>query len=448
MIYIIRGRKDMDKETYQELLDILNREVKPALGCTGPIGICYGSAEAYDAVRGGKIQKITAKVDWGFGCKIDDVAFPGSEMLGAEMAAALGAVCGDPKLGLEVLRNVDPAMEVEARKVAEVVEIIPQWDRASLSFFLDVTVETDIGTGRAVVMERSDGLVLKEKDGVAIEAHEAAPSAQEGTAPVLKYGIADFYEFAKTVNEEELALMADAAKKNKALAMATIEDHLGAGIGATLYETANGDTMQKAKAYAAAGCEARMSGVNHPAMTCGNKGNVGIAASMPLVSLAEDMELPENELVRAIAFSYLTAISVISRLGKSPAMCSCEVAASLGVAAGSVFLQGGTLEMAENAIQMTIPNIFGVVCDGAKLACAMRISSGTGVAMEAASLALKGVRLANNQGVLADNADKSIDLMGHTALYAMIDSDRELCKMLFQKRKIFPLMTFGERQKQ
>lgn len=438
----------METAAYQELLSILHKEVKPALGCTGPIGICYGSAEAYDAVRGGRIKKITAKVDWGFGCKIDDVAFPGSEMLGAEMAAALGAVCGDPKLGLEVLKNVDPEKEVEARKVAELVEIIPQWDRTSLGFFLDVTIETDIGTGRAVVAERSDGLVLKEKDGTAIETHKAAPSAQEGTDPVLKYGLSDFYEFAKTVKKEELALMADAAEKNRTLAMETITNRLGAGIGATLYETANGNTVQKAKAYAAAGCEARMSGVNHPAMTCGNKGNVGIAASMPLVSLAEDLRLSEDELVRAIAFSYLTAISVISRLGKSPAMCSCEVAASLGIAAGSVFLQGGTARMAENAVQMTIPNIFGVVCDGAKLACAMRISSGTGVAMEAAELALKGVRLANNQGVLAENADKSIDLMGRTSLYAMVDSDRELCRLLFEKRKIFPLMTFEERQKQ
>ncbi len=438
----------MENEVRQELLSILQKEVKPALGCTGPIGICYGSAEAYDAVRGGKIKKITAKVDWGFGCKNDDIAFPGTKMLGAEMAVALGALCGDPKLGMEVLKNVDPALEVEARKVAELVEIIPQWDKTTLGLFIDVTIETDIGTGRAVVMERSDGLVLKERDGVAIEEREADPPAQSATAPILKYGIADFYEFAKTTDEKDLSLMADAVAKNTRLAMETINNRLGAGIGATLYETADGNTMQKAKAYAAAGCEARMSGVNHPAMTCGNKGNVGIAASMPLVSLAEDLKLPESELMRAVAFSYLTAISVITRLGKSPAMCSCEVAASLGIAAGSVFLQGGTLEMAQNAIQMTIPNIFGVVCDGAKLACAMRISSGTGVAMEAANLALKGVRLANNQGVLAETADKSIDLMGYTSLYAMVDSDRGLCKKLFEKRNIFPLMSFEERQKQ
>ena len=102
----------------------------------------------------------------------------------------------------------------------------------------------------------------------------------------------------------------------------------------------------------------------------------------------------------------------------------------------------------EIAIQNTIPSIFGVVCDGAKLACALRISSGTGIALEAGNLALKGVRIANNQGVLAPTADESIELLGRTALFGMVDSDRDLCRQLFDKRRIFPLMTFAERQQQ
>lgn len=191
-----------------------------------------------------------------------------------------------------------------------------------------------------------------------------------------------------------------------------------------------------------------MSGVNLPAMSCGNKGNVGIAASMPLVSLAKDLDLPREQLQRAIGLSYLVAIAIIHRIGKSPAMCTCEVAASLGIAAGSVFLQGGSEEQVEIAIQNTIPNVFGVVCDGAKLACALRISSGTGIALEAADLALAGVRLANNQGVLGPTADDSIEILGNTALFGMVDSDREISRQLFEKRRIFPLMSFTDRQKQ
>ncbi len=430
-----------------ELLKLLHAEVKPALGCTGPIGVCFAGAQAYDAI-GGEIEQIHAKIDWGMCSKIDDVAFPGTEMLGVEMAIALGAVCGDPNAGLEVLHTVTSEGELKARKVAELVTLEPQWDRTDLGLYIDITIKTDKGIGRAIVQERSDGLVYKESNGKVLVDIVPDPSAQAGASPVLKYKVKDFYDFAVSAPVDELEFLRKAMEYNTILAEATINDNLGAGIGYALHHDPHGNKITRAKAYAAAGCEARMSGVNHPAMSCANKGNVGIAASMPLVSLAKDLDLPEERLLRALALSYLLAIAVIHRIGKCPSMCSCEVAASLGVAAGSVLLQGGTEKQVENAIQNTIPNVFGVVCDGAKLACALRISSGTGVAMEAADLALAGVRLANNQGVLAPDADESINLLGHTALYAMVDSDRELCRLLFDKRQPFPLMRFADRQKQ
>ena len=431
----------------QELLEILRKEVKPALGCTGPIGVCFGAAQAYDAI-GGEIKRIVAKIDWGMASKIDDVAFPGTEMLGVEMAIALGAVCGDPKAGLEVLHNVTPEGEQKARKVAELVEVHPMWGRKDMNIYIDITIETDRGTGRSVTAERSDGLILKERNGEVIEQYEKDKGAQDAASPMLKYKVKDFYEFATTTPIEEFDLLLKAAELNTELANETITRNLGAGIGTALYNSQDGNLITKAKAYAAAGCEARMSGVNRPAMSCANKGNVGIAASMPIVVQARELGLGDEAMQRGIALSYCLAIAIIHRIGKDPSMCSCEVAAAIGVAAGTVLLHGGTQQQVENAIQNTIPNIFGVVCDGAKLACALRISSGTGIGIEAANLALAGVRLANNQGVLAANADESINMIGHTALYAMVDSDRELSRQIFAKRKPFPLMRFEDRQKQ
>ena len=431
----------------QELLESLRKEVKPALGCTGPIGVCFGAAQAYDAI-GGEIKRIVAKIDWGMASKIDDVAFPGTEMLGVEMAIALGAVCGDPKAGLEVLHNVTPEGEQKARKVAELVEVHPMWERKDMNIYIDITIETDRGTGRSVTAERSDGLILKERNGEVIEQYEKDKGAQDAASPMLKYKVKDFYEFATTTPIEEFDLLLKAAELNTELANETITRNLGAGIGTALYNSQDGNLITKAKAYAAAGCEARMSGVNRPAMSCANKGNVGIAASMPIVVQARELGLGDEAMQRGIALSYCLAIAIIHRIGKDPSMCSCEVAAAIGVAAGTVLLHGGTQQQVENAIQNTIPNIFGVVCDGAKLACALRISSGTGIGIEAANLALAGVRLANNQGVLAANADESINMIGHTALYAMVDSDRELSRQIFAKRKPFPLMRFEDRQKQ
>ena len=432
---------------HRELYEILREEIKPALGCTGPIAVCYCAAEAYDAI-GGEIISIDAILDWCMSAKIDDVAFPGSQMLGTEMAVALGAVCGDPAAGLEVLHTVTPEGELKARKVAELVTIKPQWDLQDLGIYCDITVHTDKGTGRAVVSQRSDGLILKEKNGEILVEREPDVSAQSGKLPILKYKVRDFYDMVTSLDSQELEFLKDAAAYNTRLANATLENRLGAGIGYELYHSGHQNYITRAKAYAAAGCEARMSGVNYPAMTCGNKGNVGIAASMPLVSLAKDVNADEESLLRGIAMSYLVAISIIHRIGKSPSMCSCEVAAALGISAGATLMRNGTYEQVAAAMQNTIPNVFGVVCDGAKLACALRISSGTGIALECSDLALKGVRLANNQGVLGATVDDSIEIIGKTALYAMVGSDRELSRSLFEKRKIFPLTIFEKRQKQ
>ena len=436
----------MDK--YQELYEILRKEMKPALGCTGPIGICFVAAQAYDAI-GGEIQSIKAV---GFGPKSDDVAFPGTEMLGAEMAAALGAVCGDPKAGLEVLHSVTPEGELKARKVAETVELIAS-DDPSLLHKRTIIIETDKGTGTATIQGAQDGLIYKagtDKDGNTTVYLDKEPDLlnQAGHTPLMKYKIKDFYEFATTYPIEKFDFIDEAIEMNSKMSDYVLtHEEVSIGIGRQLLATANPSPVSRAKAAAAAACEGRMSGVSLPIMSVGGKGNVGIATSMPLISLAKDLGSKHEDLVRALVASSLLGTAVIHRIGKAPTMCSCEVAATMGVAVGSVILQGGTEQQAENAIQNLIPNVFGVVCDGAKLACALRMASGTAMALDAAELALKGIRLANNQGVLDVNADASIDFLGEFALNDMLDSDHKLEAKMMQKRKIFPLMTFTDRQK-
>lgn len=430
-------------EQYQELFEILRKETKPALGCTGPIGICFVAAQAYDAI-GGEIKRIVVE---GFGPKSDDVAFPGTQMLGLEMAAALGAVCGDPKAGLEVLHSVTPEGELKARKVAELVEMVPASDQSELNHARKITIETDKGVGVAIIKGAQDGLIYKAgNDKVFLDIEPDALNVA-GHTPLMKYKIKDFYDFATTYPIEKLDFLLEAAEMNTKMSEYVFEHDSGIKIGKTFLETDSPTTVTRAKAYAAAACEGRMSGVPLPIMSVGGKGNVGIASSMPIVCLAKDLNAGNEKMQRALALSFLMATAVIHRIGKAPTMCSCEVAATMGVAAGAVLLQGGTEEQVEIAIQNLIPNVFGVVCDGAKLACALRMASGAGVALDAAALALKGVRLANNQGVLDKTADDSIDFLGDFALNDMLESDHRLEQKMMEKRKIFPLMTFEERQK-
>lgn len=436
-------------EKFQELYEILQKEVKPALGCTGPIGGCYLAAEAYDAAGGGEIKKIL--VEGAVGPKSDDVAFPGTEYLGIEMAYALGAVCGDASAGLRVLHSVTPEGELKARKVAELVEMRPDWDRTELNAPKKITIETDKGIGVAVTHGAPDGLVFKSHNGEVLLERERDPNNIAGKTPIMKYKVKDFYEFATTYPLEKLDIMREAAAMNSKMAEHMFTHDVGVNIGnigKTLLAAGEDSPVTRAKAKAAAACEGRMSGVNLPIMSVGGKGNVGVASSMPIVSLAEDRGASEEEMLRALTLSTLVAIAVIQRIGKAPTMCSCEVAAAMGVAAGATLLMGGDEAKVEVAMQNFIPNVFGVVCDGAKLACALRMATATGAALDAATLAVKGIRLANNQGVLDVNIDASIDFLGDFALNCMLESDMALNRKMMEKRKIFPLMTFSDRQKQ
>lgn len=426
----------------ETLYKILRTETKPALGCTGPIGACYIAAQAYDAV-GGEIRRILVE---GAGPKSDDVAFPGSKMLGVEMAYALGAVCGDPAAGLEVLHTVTPEGELKARKTAELVELKNDFSAKAIRYWRKVTIETDKGVGIAICEGAPDGLVYKEGNGKVLLDKPVDAVNQAGKSPILDYKIQDFYALAQICPMERLDFIRSAETMNLAMADYTLShQEVGLGIGRGLWEAEPATCVTRAKAYAAAGCEGRMYGVSLPIMTVGGKGNVGIASSMPIISLARDLGSSDERLLRSLVLSFLMAIAVIHRIGKAPTMCSCEVAAALGVAAGTVFLKGGSARQVEMAVQNLIPNVFGVVCDGAKLACALRMASSTGIAIDAAELALKNIRLTNNQGVLDANADASIDFLGDFALHAMVTSDNELSRRMMEKRKIFPLSTVEDR---
>ena len=250
---------------YEELYRILCQETRPALGCTGPIGGCYVAAEAYDAAGGGEIKKITVYGGSGAAAKIDDVAFPGTEYLGAEMAYALGAVCGDPKAKLEVLHSVTPEGELKARKVAELVEIRTEFasDEEARGGSRRVVVETDRGIGVAVTQGAPDGLIYKAHNDQVLLDVEPDPNNRAGHTPIMKYKIKDFYDFATTYPLEKLDIMEDAAKMNSAMTDYVLShEEVSIRIGANILATGEDTPVTHAKAAAAAACEGRMAGVN------------------------------------------------------------------------------------------------------------------------------------------------------------------------------------------
>lgn len=425
--------KDIDK-----LTEILRSEVKPALGCTGPTCISYVVAVARE-LTGGTAKHVKLVMDRTNGAKNSDVGIPGTKLLGVDIAASLGALCGDAGAGLENLHNVTPADEKRAAEFAKTsVDVEIDWQYDLVGLYVDATVETDRGVGRAIISKTHLNVVYKELDGKVLyqaEEYDRNSATNESTAPIRAYRIRDFYEFAKNVPIEKIAFLQEAIDINVRLAETGLEEKLGVGFGAAFEKLTDDSIITYAKTLTSAASDARMCGRDLPAMSCATSGNVGITASLPLYAVAKVKQLDNETLLRALALSYLLTVYSKNHIGRLSAMCACALAASVGVAGGTVLLLGGDYETANSAIMNLIASLFGIVCDGARVTCAYKLANAAGVAIDSALFALNGTNVPAGQGVVGKDADDTIALMGRIAREGMVTMDKVLCRVMFERTK-------------
>lgn len=423
-------------QKHKDLKEILEKEVKPALGCTGPTAISFVVAAARE-ITGGVPKYVRVISDRDMLAKNDDVGIPGTKLVGLDIAAALGAVCGDASAGLENLHAVTPEDEAFAREFAKTsVDIKADWDYDAVGLYVDAVVETDKGVGRAIIAKTHVNIVYKERDGKVIyqsEDFNRQSAVNEANSPIRKYIVKDFYDFAKNVPLDEIAFLQQALDMNLKLAEAGFDENLGAGFGHAYKKLTSDPTISYAKALTAAAADARMSGRDLPAMSCATSGNVGITGSLPLVAVARVRGKSDEELLRALALSYLLTIYGKNYIGRLSAMCACAVAASVGVAGATAMLIGGDDRHVDQAIKNTLASVFGIVCDGARVTCAFKLANAIGIAIEAALFALENVGVPSRQGIVGETADDTIALLGRVAREGMIDTDKTLCRAMYER---------------
>ena len=425
---------------YEELLSILKAEVKPALGCTGPTSVSYAASVAKDAV-GGKVKTVKVLVDRDTYKNSIAVGIPGTTEMGVDIAAALGAVGGDSKLGLEVLNNITSEDEKEAKRMLADgdLKLDIKWDIKAVGLYIEVFVETDKGVGHAIVAKTHTNVVLIEANDKVIykdKAEDLETILDETKAPINNYGVKDFFEFASNVAIEEIEFLKEAVRLNKKLAEAGLEQKLGKGFGSAFTRfNQEQNAYMKAKAYTAAASDARMAGENLSAMACASSGNVGITATVPLYVIATEYEKSEEMLLRSLSLSYLLTIYIKNQIGRLSAMCACAIAASVGVGAGTVLMLGGNFEQAQETIKNIVGSIGGGVCDGAKLGCALKLSSAIGIAIESAYLAMDGVSIPAGDGIVCATADETLQMLGRIARFGMIETDIIMCKEIINREQ-------------
>lgn len=418
------------KELSAQYVALLRRELIPALGCTEPIAIAYAAARAR-RLLGCMPTSMTVHCSGNIIKNVKSVIVPTTNGLrGIDTSAILGALAGDPELGMEVLRNIKPEQVEHVRQLRDtgMCKILPLKSTANLHILLEVS-----GNGHSALVEIRDAhtnIIREERDGMVVTGMASGCASPTGSErSYCDLSIENIYWFAKTVDLSEIEpILEKQLDYNMAIAQEGLRGEWGAQVGKTLL--ASGDSLDnRAAAYAAAGSDARMGGCVLPVIINSGSGNQGMTVSLPVIVFAQEKGLSREEILRALALSNLVALFQKSFIGKLSAYCG-AVSAACGSAADIAYLCGDSLEVIEDTVVNTIANVSGMVCDGAKSSCAAKIATAVQAGFLGHEMAIRGHAFRNGEGLVKSDADKTVEVFGRMAREGMRTTDEEILRLM------------------
>jgi len=421
-----------------ELINSVKNEVLPALGCTEPISLALACAIAASYL-GEDITHIEAKVSPNLMKNGMGVTVPGTGMKGLTIAAAVGALGGDPEGGLEVLRKLTPDIVEQAKTM-----ICDNKIRLSLAendklIYSEATVYSARNRVRVCIADTHTNVISIEKNETNLFRKNEEISDEEGNGFSFEnVTLEAICDFVRSVPLSEICFIMEAEYLNDALSREGLSHDYGLNIGATLTRKiekgyVSEDLLSSIIIRTSAASDARMGGAALPAMSNSGSGNQGIAATMPVVVVADHLNASEEERIRALFLAHLVAIFIHSKLPRLSAFCAVTTAA-MGAAAGMAWLmEKQNTDVVSRAVNNMIGDITGVICDGASNSCAMKVSTAVSSAFKAVLLALDNIRVTGAEGIVANDVNQSIKNMGSLACHCMQQMDDEILKMMMEK---------------
>ena len=431
----VTGNGNIDKN----LLAILKEEMKPALGVTEPVAVALASAKAFQAV-GGELKEIRITTDPTLYKMGVSVVVPGTNETGFPMAALLGAIVGDAEIGLEVLKHVNEESVAKAKALLDkgIVKTSIKGDETRI--YVEASVKTSKGYGRAVIRDMHDSVVLVEFNNKVVYQKDEI-DRQGKKFNIRSLAVNDLIQFAKNIPFEDIEFVLDAVTMNKELAQDGLTGRFGMGVGASIVRLLeenklSQDAITSAEIAVAAACDARLGGAQKPAMSIAGSGNHGITASLPVAAIAEKLAVGKEELARALALSFLITIYIKVYSGRLSAFCGCAVTAGAGASAGIVYLLKGSDEQIGHAIKNVAADVTGIICDGGNFGCALKTSTGVGAAIRAAFLAVENVVIPAASGIVADDVDETIVNMGKISNPGMLETEKVILDIVSNRKQI------------
>lgn len=428
----------MEKELRDELIALVKKEVIPAIGCTEPIAVSLCVAKAKELL-GNKPDKITVYLSANVLKNAMGVGIPGTDgMIGLPIAIALGALIGNSEYQLEVLKDSSVEAVTEGKQMIADNKIeVKLKEGINEMLYIEAICSYKEDIASAVISGNHTNFVyLKQNNTVLFDSKQKKEEVCEKYCSGLNMKL--IYDFATDSPIEELDFILESARVNKAASEQSFKSSYGHELGRTLngkspYSVMGDNVFTSILSYTSAACDARMAGAKIPVMSNSGSGNQGIAATLPVTIYAEKNSKSQEELTRALIISHLTVIYIKQKLGRLSALCGCVIAAT-GSSCGIVLLMGGKYEQITFAVKNMIANLTGMICDGAKPSCSMKLTSGVSTAVLSAMLAMEQKYVTSVEGIIEDDVDKCIDNLTRIGSQAMQETDKMVLNIMTNKK--------------
>ena len=420
----------IEKQTREEILQLINREVVPAIGCTEPMAVSLCTAKASEQL-GCRPENIQVWLSGNILKNAMGVGIPGTGMIGLPIAIALGALIGKSSYELEVLRDLTPeAVEEGKRFIAENRIHIQLKPQCPDNLYIEVCCESGGKSATAIIEGSHTHFVEQTGDAVSLD-------TEKNTNEEPQLNLRLVYDFATTSPLDEIRFILKTRDLNMQAAEDSKKGNYGHCLGKTIdrplaHGIFGNSIFSHIISKTASACDARMGGAMIPVMSNSGSDNQGICATNPVVVYAIENENTEEELIRALTLSHLTAIYIKQSLGKLSALCGCVVA-SIGSSCGITYLMGGDFERICRSVKNMIANLTGMICDGAKPSCSLKICSGVSTALLSALLSMEGRCVTAAEGIVDKDVDRSIHNLTSIGAEAMRMTDEMVLNIMTNK---------------
>ncbi|WP_283704124.1 serine dehydratase subunit alpha family protein [Clostridium perfringens] len=419
-------------------LRTLKKEVVPSEGCTEPIAIAYAASIAAEHLKG-EIKEVNIYLSKNVIKNALGVGIPGTGGVGIEIAAALGISIQKSYKKLTILSNFT---EDELKKAKEIVDkniINIKQKNTNKALYIEVELLSETSKSKVIIEDTHTNVTLIECDNEIIMDNNSEVS-EDLEEDYKLFKIADIYNFAKEVDFDDIKFILESAKMNEKVSEEGLKGDYGLQVGSKIIQKGNfnlfsNDASNKIIAASAAASDARMDGCAMPIMTTAGSGNQGIACSIPVAQTARLLDKSEEELARALVLSNLVTIRIKKHMGRLSPLCGAGIAGATGASCGITYLLGGNLENINYCINNMISDLSGMICDGAKETCALKIATGTNAAIQCANLAMNGISATANDGIVAKDVEETIESIETLIQNGFKNVDDTILNIMLEKKK-------------